>query len=109
MVDQSIVGILNHKNGALAQLSNGQILLWNEEMDRLDTYLCLPEECSHINIMNDKIYALGISKRLFENDKVVLNNVGSFCIRYPFILAATLNQRLIVHNIHPTKVTFIII
>lgn len=77
-------------------------------MNQLDTYLCLPEECTHINIMDDKIYALGVSKRLFENDKVVLNNIGSFCIRYPFILAATLNQRLIVHNIHPTKVILII-
>lgn len=78
-------------------------------MNQLDTYLFLPEECTHINIIDDKIYALGVSKRLFENDKVVLNNVGSFYIRYPFILAATLNQRLIVHNIHPTKVILIII
>lgn len=77
-------------------------------MNQLDKYLCLPEECTHITIIDDKIYALGVSKRLFENDKIVLNNVGSFCIRYPFILAATLNQRLIVHNIHPTKVILII-
>lgn len=73
-------------------------------MDILDPYLSLPEECTHLNTMNDKIYALGVSKRLFENDKVILNNIGSFCIRYPFVLAATLNQRLIAHNIHPTKV-----
>lgn len=64
----------------------------------------MPEECTQINIMNHKIYALGVSKRLFENDKVILNNIGSFCLRYPFVLAATLNQRLIVHNVHPMKV-----
>jgi len=54
--------------------------------------------------MDDKIYALGVSKRLFENDKVILNNIGSFCIRYPFVLAATLNQKLIARNINPAKV-----
>lgn len=79
-------------------------MLWNEELDKLDPYLYLLEECTHLSIMDDKIYALGVSKRLFENDKVILNNIGSFCIRYPFVLAATLNQRLIAHNIHPTKV-----
>lgn len=103
-MEKSVVGILNHKNGALIQLSNGHVLLWNEEMDQVDSYLYLPEECTCSNIMNNKIYALGVSKRLFENDKVILHNVGSFCIRYPFVLAATLNQRLIAHNIQPTKV-----
>lgn len=73
-------------------------------MDQINSYLYLPEECTHTNVINNKMYALGTSKRLFENDKVILNNVGSFCIRYPFVLAATLNQRLIAHNIHPTKV-----
>lgn len=73
-------------------------------MDKLDLYVCLPEECTDMTVMDEKIYALGISKRLFENDKVILNNVGSFCIHYPFVLAATLNQRLVLHNIHPTKV-----
>lgn len=104
MVELPVVTILNHTNGALIQLSNGQLLLWNEEMDQLDPYLNLLEECTHLSIMDDKIYALGVSKRLFENDKVILNNIGSFCIRYPFVLAATLNQRLVAHDIHPTKV-----
>ncbi|XP_022162611.1 elongator complex protein 1 [Myzus persicae] len=103
VVELPVVTILNHTKGALIQLSNGQLLLWNEEMDTLDPYLYLLEECTHLSIMDDKIYALGVSKRLFENDKVILNNIGSFCIRYPFVLAATLNQRLIAHNIHPTK------
>lgn len=79
-------------------------MLWNEEMDQIEPYLKLPEEFTHMDIMDNKIYALGVSKRLFENNKVIQNNIGSFCIRYPFILAAALNQRLIVHNIHPTKV-----
>lgn len=104
IVDQSVVGFLNHSNGALIQLSNGHILLWNEEMDQIEPYLCLPEECTHSKIIENKIYALGVSKRLFENNNVILNNIGSFCIRYPFVLAATLNQRLISYNIHPTKV-----
>jgi hypothetical protein len=103
-VELPIVSILNHAKGALIQLSNGQLLLWNEQMNIIDPYLYLPEECTHLSVMDNKIYALGISKRLFENDKVILNNIGSFCIRYPFVLAATLNQRLIVLNIHPTKV-----
>jgi len=107
IVDQSVVGILNHINGALIQLSNGHILLWNEEMDQINPYMNLPEECTHMNVMNNKIYALGISKRLFENDIVILNNIGSFCVRYPFVLAATLNQRLISYNVHPTKVIII--
>ncbi|VVC39279.1 WD40/YVTN repeat-like-containing domain,Quinoprotein amine dehydrogenase, beta chain- [Cinara cedri] len=102
-VDQPIVGIINHKNGALIQLSVGNVLLWNEELNQIDPHINLPEECTCINIMDNKIYALGVSKRLFENDKVILNNIGSFCIRYPFVLAATLNQELIVHNINPTK------
>ncbi|XP_027837017.2 elongator complex protein 1 [Aphis gossypii] len=102
-VELPVVTILNHTKGALIQLSNGQLLLWSEEMNIIDPYFDLPEECTHLSVMDNKIYALGVSKRLFENDKVILNNVGSFCIRYPFVLAATLNQRLIVHNIHPTK------
>lgn len=77
-------------------------------MDQINPYLNLPEECTHMNIMDNKIYALGVSKRLFENDKVILNNIDSFCVRYPFVLAATLNQRLISYNVHPTKVIFII-
>lgn len=104
LVDQSVVGILNYENGALIQLSNGQVLLWNEEMDNVNPFICLPEECTQINIMKNKLYGLGVSKRLFENDKVILNNIGSFCIRYPFVLAASLNQRLISYNINPTKV-----
>lgn len=103
-VDQSIVSIINHKNGALIQLSNGNVFLCNENLDKIDHYINLPEECMCINIMDNKIYALGVSKRFFENDKVILNNIGSFCIRYPFVLAATLNQELIVYNINPTKV-----
>lgn len=82
--------------------------MWNEELDQISPYLSLPEECTHMNIMDSKIYALGISKRLFENDKVILNNIGSFCVRYPFVLATTLNERLISYNIHPTKVILII-
>lgn len=57
-----------------------------------------------MSVIKYKTYALGLSKRLFENDKVILNNIDSFCIRYPFVLAATLNQRLISHSIHLTKV-----
>jgi len=79
-------------------------MLWNEEMDTFDLHICLPEECTHMNVVDDKIYALGVSKRLFENDEVILSNVGSFCIHYPFVLAATLNQTLVSHNIHPAKV-----
>lgn len=82
--------------------------MWNEDTDQIEPYLNLPEECIYMNIMDNKIYALGVSKRLFENDKVILNNIGSFCIRYPFVLAAALNQKLITHNIHPTKVILII-
>lgn len=77
-------------------------------MDQIEPYLNFPEECTQMNIMDNKIYALGVSKRLFENDKVIQYNIGSFCIRYPFVLAAALNQRLISHNIHPTKVILII-
>lgn len=73
-------------------------------MNEINVYINLPEECIHMNIMDDKIYALGVSKRLFENDKMILNNIESFCVRYPFVLATTLNQRFIAHNIHPTKV-----
>lgn len=85
-------------------MSNGNILLWNEEINQIYPYLELPEECIHINVIKYKIYALGISRRLFENDKVILNNIGSFCIQHPFVLAATLNQKLISYNIHLTKV-----
>jgi len=80
------------------------VLKWNETINTIDFYMSLPEECTHMNVMNNKIYSLGISKRLFENETVILNNIGSFCVRHPFVLAATLDQRLIVYNIHPTKV-----
>lgn len=79
-------------------------MLWNEQMDELDSHISLPEECTRMNVIDNKIYGLGISKRLFENDKVILNYVGSFCIRWPFVLATTLDQKLVSYNINPTKV-----
>lgn len=85
-------------------MSNGNVLLWNEELNQIDFHINLPEEFICMNIMDNNIYALGVSKRLFENNKVILNNIGSFCIRYPFVLAATLNQELIVQNINPINV-----
>lgn len=72
--------------------------------DLISPLLNLPEECTHMSLMNNKIYGLGVSKRVFENEEVILNNIGSFCVCYPFVLAATLNQKLIAHNVHPTKV-----
>lgn len=82
--------------------------MWYEDTNQIYPYFNLPEECITINVIKQKVYALGISRRLFENDEVILNNIDSFCIRYPFVLAATLNQRLISYNIHPTKVIIII-
>lgn len=103
-VDEPVLGILNHKYGALIQLSNGHVILWNEQMDEINSHISLPEECTHMNVIDNKIYGLGVSKRLFENDKVILNYVGSFCIHWPFVLATTLDQKLVSYNISPTKV-----
>ncbi|XP_050429932.1 elongator complex protein 1 [Adelges cooleyi] len=102
-VCQPVIGVTNHTRGALVQLSDGDVLLWNAMTNKIEPYASLPEECTCIRVMEDKIYALGVSKRLFENDKVILNNIESFCLRYPFVLAVTLNQRLIAYNINPSK------
>ncbi|XP_050537396.1 elongator complex protein 1 [Daktulosphaira vitifoliae] len=102
-VSNPVIGISYHTLGALIQLSDGNVLLWKEKINLVDPFISFPEECMHFNVMEDNIYGLGISKRLFENERIILNNVDSFCLKYPFVLAVTLNQSLIAYNIHSTK------
>uniref|UniRef100_T1HAY6 Uncharacterized protein n=1 Tax=Rhodnius prolixus TaxID=13249 RepID=T1HAY6_RHOPR len=104
-INHHVIAVVANTKDVYMYLLDGRCIEYDIEKNSISEIKAgFPEPCYHVVAHSKDKYGLSEWNRLYKNGKTLSNNITSFLIHYPFILATTSNHTLLLMNSEGSEV-----